>query len=77
MLVTATVGVPPSPPDTESQTALVTITASALLSLMLSQAMESVTRAFYTRSDLDLLLSSPAQAPKIFAVRIATSRCPS
>jgi ABC-2 type transport system permease protein len=58
-------------------TALVTITASALLSLMLSQAMESVTRAFYTRSDLDLLLSSPAQAPKIFAVRIATSRCPS
>jgi ABC-2 type transport system permease protein len=71
------VGVPPSPPDTESQTALVTITASALLSLMLSQAMESVTRAFYTRSDLDLLLSSPAQAPKIFAVRIATSRCPS
>jgi ABC-2 type transport system permease protein len=39
---------------------------------MLSQAMESVTRAFYTRSDLDLLLSSPAQAPKIFAVRIAT-----
>jgi ABC-2 type transport system permease protein len=61
------------------KTALVTITASALLSLslMLSQAMESVTRAFYTRSDLDLLLSSPAQAPKIFAVRIATSRCPS
>jgi len=54
--------------------ALVAITASALLSLslMLSQAMESVTRAFYTRSDLDLLLSSPAQAPKIFAVRIAT-----
>jgi ABC-2 type transport system permease protein len=56
------------------KTALVAITASALLSLslMLSQAMESVTRAFYTRSDLDLLLSSPAQAPKIFAVRIAT-----
>jgi hypothetical protein len=35
--------------------ALVAITASALLSssLMLSQAMESVTCAFYTRSDLD------------------------
>jgi ABC-2 type transport system permease protein len=56
------------------KTALAVITGSALLalSLMLSQAMESVTRAFYTRSDLDLLLSSPAQTPKIFAVRIAT-----
>ncbi len=56
------------------KTELVFITGSALLSLslMLSQAMESVTRAFYTRSDLDLLLSSPAQTPKIFAVRIAT-----
>ena len=56
------------------ETALVVVTGSALLSLslMLSQAMESVTRAFYTRSDLDLLLSSPAPAPRIFAVRIAT-----
>jgi len=56
------------------KTALVAITGSALLSLslMLSQAMESVTRAFYTRSDLDLLLSSPARAPRIFAVRIGT-----
>jgi hypothetical protein len=55
------------------KTALVAIASALLsLSLMLSQAMESVTRAFYTRSDLDLLLSSPAQAPKIFAVRIAT-----
>jgi ABC-2 type transport system permease protein len=54
--------------------ALVVITGSALLSLslMLSQAMESVTRAFYARSDLDLLLSSPAPAQKIFAVRIGT-----
>jgi ABC-2 type transport system permease protein len=56
------------------KTALVAVTGSALLSLslMLSQAMESVTRVFYTRSDLDLLLSSPAPAPRIFAVRIAT-----
>ena len=38
---------------------------------MLSQALESVTRAFYARSDLDLILSSPASARKIFAVRIA------
>jgi ABC-2 type transport system permease protein len=31
-----------------------------------------VTRAFYARSDLDLILSSPAAARKVFAVRIAT-----
>src|SRR5437764_14786489 len=53
--------------------ALVVITGTALLSwsLLMSQAMESVTRAFYARSDLDLILSSPAAARKIFAVRIA------
>jgi len=56
------------------KTALVVITSSALLSwsLMISQAMESVTRAFYTRADLDLLLSSPIAAEKVFAVRIVT-----
>ena len=36
---------------------------------MLSQAMESVTRAFYSRSDLDLILSSPASARRLFAVQ--------
>ena len=41
-------------------------------SLMLSQAMESATRAFYARSDLDLILTSPAATRKLFAVRIAT-----
>ncbi len=53
---------------------LVAITGSLLLSwsLMLSQAMESVTRAFYSRSDLDLILSSPVDAQRVFAVRIAT-----
>jgi ABC-2 type transport system permease protein len=52
--------------------ALVVITGSVLLSwsAMLSQAMESVTRAFYTRSDLDLILSSPVTARRLFAVRI-------
>jgi ABC-2 type transport system permease protein len=40
--------------------------------LMVSQAIESVTRTFYTRGDLDLILSSPATAWKLFAVRIAT-----
>src|SRR5262245_52345891 len=40
---------------------LVAITTSILLSwlLMVSQAMESMTRAFYSRSDLDLILASP------------------
>jgi ABC-2 type transport system permease protein len=52
--------------------AFVVITGSALLSwaLLISQAMESVTRAFYARSDLDLILSSPVAARKLFAVRI-------
>ena len=52
---------------------LIVITAGSLLSgsAMLSQAMESVTRTFYTRSDLELILSSPAPARRLFAVRIA------
>ena len=56
------------------KTTLVVVTTAALLlswSLMLSQAMESVTRAFYTRSDLDLLLSSPIVPARAFSVRIA------
>jgi ABC-2 type transport system permease protein len=53
---------------------LVTITASILLAwlLMISQAMESTTRAFYSRSDLDLILASPAAVERVFAVRIVT-----
>ena len=52
---------------------LVVITGSALLSwsLMLSQALESVTRGFYARADLDLILSSPVIARRLFSVRIA------
>jgi ABC-2 type transport system permease protein len=34
--------------------------------------MESMTRAFYSRSDLDLILASPVSANKLFAIRIAT-----
>ena len=51
---------------------LVGITGTLMLSgsLLLSQAMESVTRAFYARSDLDLILTSPASAQKVFAVRM-------
>ena len=54
------------------KTTLVALTGGAFLScsLMLSQAMESVTRAFYTRADLDLILSSPASARRVFAVRM-------
>ena len=50
----------------------VTITAVLVLpfSLMTSQAMESVTRAFYSRSDLDLIVSSPASIRRLFAVRV-------
>lgn len=53
---------------------LVAVTGSILLSwlLMISQAMESTTRAFYARSDLDLILASPVAAKRVFAVRIAT-----
>ena len=49
------------------------VAAGGLLAffMMLSQALESVTRAFYTRSDLELILSSPASPRHVFAVRIA------
>lgn len=58
-----------APPDTRL---LTTVTGMLVLawSLMLSQAMESVTRAFYSRADLDLILSSPVAARRLFAVRI-------
>jgi len=55
------------------RTSLIGVTATILLSgsAMLSQAMESVTRTFYSRSDLELILSAPVRADKLFAVRIA------
>ena len=50
----------------------VSLTGSTFLAwtLLLSQAMESVTRGFYARADLDLILASPASAQKVFAIRI-------
>jgi ABC-2 type transport system permease protein len=50
---------------------LVLLTGGGLLfwTVMLSQALESVTRAYYARADLDLILSSPAPARRLFAVR--------
>jgi ABC-2 type transport system permease protein len=42
-------------------------------SLLLSQAMETVTRAFYSRADLDLILSAPVSPRKVFSVRIGAN----
>ena len=57
---------------TLDQTALAMLSVTVLLSftMMLSQAMESVTRVFYARDDLDLILSSPAPSRDLFLVRI-------
>jgi ABC-2 type transport system permease protein len=51
---------------------LIVITATILLAwaLMLSQAIESVTRVFYARADLDLIMSSPVALANVFSVRI-------
>ena len=55
------------------KTSLIVITSTILLAwaLMLSQAIESVTRVFYARADLDLIMSSPVRLATIFSVRIA------
>lgn len=52
---------------------LIAISATIFLAwaLMLSQAIESVTRVFYARADLDLIMSSPAKLTNLFSVRIA------
>ncbi len=54
--------------------ALVTISGMGLLfwTVTLSQALEAVTRVYYGRSDLDLILSSPASSARLFAVRAGT-----
>ena len=58
---------------TADKPTLVVLTGSVALAfcMMLSQALESVTRAFYTRQDLDLILSSPAASQNVFAVRMS------
>ena len=55
------------------KSALIVITATIFLAwaLMLSQAIESVTRVFYARADLDLIMSSPVRLANVFSVRIA------
>ncbi|WP_423067300.1 permease [Devosia sp. CN2-171] len=54
---------------------LVTVTGTGFLfwTVMLSQALESITRAYYSRSDLDLILSSPASSASVFAVRTSAT----
>jgi ABC-2 type transport system permease protein len=51
---------------------VVVVTGVMLLwfSPLLSQAMELITRVFYSRSDFDLILTSPVSPRKIFSVRI-------
>lgn len=51
----------------------VSLVVLLFVSLLLSQAMESVTRSLYSRGDLDLVLSSPVPAQKLFAVRIVAN----
>src|ERR1700736_4165541 len=55
------------------KSSLIVMTATIFLAwaLMLSQAIESVTRVFYARADLDLIMSSPIRLANVFSVRIA------
>ena len=55
------------------KSSLIVVTATILLAwaLMLSQAIESVTRVFYARADLDLIMSSPVRLANVFSIRIA------
>ena len=54
------------------RSALIVITATIFLgwALMLSQAIESVTRVFYARADLDLIMSSPVALTHVFSIRL-------
>lgn len=59
-------------PGMESdKTTLVLVSGMIALfgAVTLSQAIESVTRVYYLRADLDLVLSSPASSRRLFAVR--------
>jgi len=57
---------------------LLVVTGALLMSwsMMISQALESATRAFYARGDLDLILTSPVSAGRLFAVRVAAMVMP-
>jgi ABC-2 type transport system permease protein len=55
------------------KTSSIVLTSTIFLAwaLMLSQAIESVTRVIYARADLDLIMSSPAKLENVFSIRIA------
>ncbi len=59
------------PPLDKSTLIVITATIVLAWALMLSQAIESVTRVFYARADLDLIMSSPVKLSNVFLVRIA------
>jgi len=59
----------PTPLDATSHVVIST-TICLGWALILSQAIESVTRVFYARADLDLIMSSPARLTRLFSVRI-------
>jgi ABC-2 type transport system permease protein len=61
------------PPLDKSTLIVITTTIFLAWALMLSQAIESVTRVFYARADLDLIMSSPVALERVFAIRIAAS----
>jgi ABC-2 type transport system permease protein len=58
-------------PLDKSSLIVMTATIALAWALMLSQAIESVTRVFYARADLDLIMSSPARMENVFSIRIA------
>src|SRR6478736_3298292 len=58
-------------PLDKSSLIVMTATIALAWALMLSQAIESVTRVFYARADLDLIMSSPVRLANVFSVRIA------
>ena len=58
-------------PLDKSSLIVMTATLALAWALMLSQAIESVTRVFYARADLDLIMSSPVRLANVFSVRIA------
>ncbi|HWN79392.1 MAG TPA: permease, partial [Bradyrhizobium sp.] len=58
-------------PLDKSTLIVITVTIFLAWALMLSQAIESVTRVFYARADLDLIMSSPVTLANVFSVRIA------
>lgn len=52
---------------------ILSIMLLSLFMMLVAQAMEAVTRAFYTRGDLELILSSPASSARVFAVRMVAT----